>query len=274
MKKFISIIILIIIALPAFAQDKKQSLYIAYENSDYGYKEPALQYPPHWTGRMQGISAEYIRRSVMTDGDEVSQSDNSFFAVELRYMQGKVDYDGYLWDGTPARSENITDYYMEGALKAGYVYNFGESGFALWPYAGLGGRFLTDKLDEGGSGGYRRESTYIYIPVGFNLNKQMGGGFSLTLNAQGDILLSGRQISKIDGIDNVHNTQDEGYGLRASLRIQRDFGGFGIFAEPFYRYWHIQTSEPQYYTDGYYVYTLTEPKNETREAGIKIGIMF
>lgn len=274
MKKITLMIVLFIIALPVFAQDKKQSLFISYENSDYGYKEPALQYPPHWSGRMQGVSAEYIRRSAMSDGEEVSESDKSFFAVELRYMQGKVDYNGYLWNGTPSRADDITDYYMEGILKAGYTYDFGQSGFSLWPYAGLGGRFLTDKLDESGPSGYRRESTYIYIPVGFNLRKQMGSSFSLTLNAQGDILLSGRQISKIEGTGNVHNTQDEGYGLRAGLRIQYNFGTFGIFAEPFYRYWHIQNSEPQYYTDGYYIYTLLEPKNETREAGVKIGIVF
>lgn len=273
MKRFLLISLLFVIALPACAQDKKQNFSIAYETSDYGYKEPSLKYPPHWKGIMQGVCAEYTKRSVMTEGNEISQSDNSFFSIELRYMQGKVDYDGYLQNGTPSKADNITDYYLEGALKAGYIYQLGKSGFSLWPYAGLGGRLLTDKLDESGPGGYRRKSTYVYIPVGLNLQKQTASGLSFNLNAQGDILLSGRQISEMDDLD-IHNGQDEGYGLRTSLRIQQNLGAVAIFVEPFYRYWHIQNSDPQYYTDGYYIYTLIEPKNETREAGVKIGIMF
>lgn len=273
MKKFFVLLFVLTLALPAFAQNKKQSLAIAFEGSDYGYKEPYLDYPPHWNGTKYGVSAEYIKRSALTQGNEISETDNSFFSVVLRYMQGKVDYDGYLQDGTPSKAENFNDYYFEGALNAGYVYDFGSSGFSLWPYAGIGVRYLVDCLDETGPSGYRRESLYLYMPVGVNLQKQYSGGFSFTINAQGDILLSGRQLSKMDGA-NINNTQDEGYGLRASLRLQQDMGGIAVFVEPFYRYWHIQTSQPEYVTDGYTVYTLVEPENKTREAGVKIGIMF
>ena len=68
--------------------------------------------------------------------------------------------------------------------------------------------------------------------------------------------------------------REEGYGLRGSVKLEKRFSKFGIFVEPFIRYWHIQNSEEAYAQMGPYVITIIEPKNETREYGLKIGLTF
>ena len=73
------------------------------------------------------------------------------------------------------------------------------------------------------------------------------------------------------------NTQDEGYGLRAGLKLEKVFGAVGVFMEPFIRYWRIQDSDVgskqvsglPVAVNGFY-----EPKNYTYEYGLKVGVSF
>lgn len=275
MKKLLPLFLIALLSLPAAAQEKKHNFSLAFETSKYSYREPALQYPPDWSGTMYGVSAQYIGRGLLSESEELSPQDRSFIGLELRYMQGDVDYDGYLQDGTTFKAKDIGDYYFEGALTAGAVYDIGESGFSLWPYLGLGARYLVDRLNESGSGGYRRTSTYIYMPIGLKARQELSHGWSLSANGQFDLLLSGRQSSKdIGGVLSIRNKQEEGYGLRGSVKLEKEFKNFGVFAEPFIRYWHIQNSDDVPVIIGPYLYEFREPKNETREYGLKIGLTF
>lgn len=274
MKKILFVVLVFLALAPVNAQDKKHNFSLSFETSDYSYKEPNLEYPPHWTGTMYGVSAKYTGRGLFSESAEDLSSDKTFLALELRYMQGDTDYDGFLQDGTPFKGNNIGDYYIEGAITAGAVYNLTQSGLSLWPYLGLGARYLVDRLDDLGDSGYRRESTYIYLPLGFNLKQDFSKGWSLSANGQLDVLLSGRQSSKGIADVDINNDQEEGYGLRGSVKLEKQFDKFGIFLEPFIRYWHIQNSEEVLISDGYYIYSFIEPKNETREYGLKIGITF
>ena len=106
MKKVVVLLLLACVCLPLSAasyrrsQDnspKKHNLEIAYEISDYGYREPHMEYPIHITAKKQGISLVYTRVSVRSE--EVTEEDPSFATLELRYMDGKADYDGYFVDG-------------------------------------------------------------------------------------------------------------------------------------------------------------------------------
>ena len=202
MKKLLLAILALLVIAPANAQNKKHNFALSFETSDYSYKEPSIEYPPHWTGTMYGVSAKYTGRGLFSDSAE--------------------DY----------------------------------------------------PLDDLGDSGYRRESTYIYLPVGFNLKQDFSKGWSLSANGQLDVLLSGKQASKGIAEVDIHNDQEEGYGLRGSVKLEKQFDKFGIFVEPFIRYWHIQNSEEVLISDAYYVYSFIEPKNETREYGLKVGITF
>ena len=133
-----------------------------------------------------------------------------------------------------------------------------------------------------GSGGYQRTSTYIYLPLGTNLRYKASEKVSFTLNGQFDVLLHGNQYSRMTDTalfgDDSSNRQDKGYGIRVSVRGDVNMGKVGMFVEPFWRYWHIQNSEEQWFYPGgdptQPGVSLVEPFNTTTEWGIRAGITF
>jgi hypothetical protein len=96
----------------------------------------------------------------------------------------------------------------------------------------------------------------------------MNGLFSL--NPEFDLFLIGQQTSGIDINGNgepLKNTQHVGYGFRVSSKVSKKIEDkFAVFLEPFVKYWNIANSD---FVDGY-----LEPKNNTVEYGVKIGITF
>ena len=142
---------------------------------------------------------------------------------------------------------------------------------------GLGARYLVDK-GESMPGGYRRTSTYFYVPFGLNTNLTLPRAWSLVLNTEFDWMLLGKQRSRLSDVNptwsNVTNEQTQGYGLRLSLMARKDYKKISVFAQPFWRYWHIQQSdEPLVDLGGTYVFAF-EPPNRTYEHGLKLGIIF
>lgn len=287
MKKIIVLVVMCCLCLPALAIDKKHKLEIAYESSDYGYREPHMEYPIHITAKKQGFSVKYTQEGIFSSFSTIEE-DSSFASLEFRYMDGKADYDGYLMDGTEFKSYDEKDYYMEIALKFGRKYALAEP-LELRPYIGIAWRSLRNGedgyQDYGGVTGYmyQRTSTYIYVPLGASLEWQVADAFSLSLNGEFDWLIHGNQNSHTGdtfvNADSVSNKQDKGYGVRASIKAEVDMGPFGVFVEPFWRYWKIQNSQKVWYEgvdihgDPYEGY-IVEPFNITREYGIRAGITF
>ena len=287
MKKIIFTLLVLSICFPVFAAQKKHQLEIAYESSDYGYREPHMEYPIHITSKKQGVSVVYTCNGVFSSFNPLEE-DHSFASIEFRYMDGKADYDGYLMDGTEFKTYDEKDYYMEAALKIGRSYQLANP-LELRPYIGIGWRSLRNGedgyQDYGGVTGYayQRTSTYVYIPLGGSLVWHAGDVFSLSLNGQFDWLIHGNQSSHTGDMfinaDSVSNKQDKGYGVRASVKAEVDMGPFGIFVEPFWRYWKIQNSQKVWY-EGMDIYGnpyegyIVEPFNITREYGIRAGITF
>ena len=288
MKRLFVFILMLAVSLPVLArEDKKHNFELAYEYSDYGYREPHMEYPIHNTATKQGFSVMYMRQSLKSA--DVDADDPTFGSLEFRYMNGDADYDGYLQDGTPFKTTGDKDYYMEAALKLGQYYRLGSDVVRVWPYMGIGWRSLRngeDGLkDYGGVVGYsyQRTSTYIYVPLGLNLTFEMGSSSRFTVNGQFDWLIPGNQNSHVDdtwNVGSVSNKQDKGFGLRVSGKLETDLGGIGIFVEPFYRYWKIQNSDKVTYyeydpgTSAWYEGQMWEPFNITREYGIRAGITF
>lgn len=280
MKKYVLALLCAAVAWPAFAfdKDKRSSFEVAYETSDYTYKEPHMDTPISIKGRMQGVSAKYTRRGVFSD--MISGSDDVFMALDFRYMGGTTDYEGWLQTEppTPAETKDIGDYYLEGRFLVGEVFHATDA-LSFWPYMGLGYRFLKDHSNKG-EGGYLRESHYVYAPFGADMKLDLASGWQLGLNAEADWLISGRQVSRMSDVDpgwaDVSNHQRQGYGLRASVKLQKNFAHMGVFVEPFWRYWHIQNSDwqPMEYMGMMTPYALMEPFNTTREYGLKAGLVF
>lgn len=285
MKKILGLIFAGLVAAAPVWGGERNSLEVAFETSNYRYREPHMKGPIKDSGHLQGVSMNFTHRSLMS---EILGDNDNFVSLELIYMSGKVDYDGYLQDtagnivGT-ASSEGIHDWYVDGRLLFGQHFKLSDK-LALDPFMGLAYRFLRDEGQKKSDSAYLRESNYVYMPIGTGLTWQMSETFKIVLKGEFDWLLQGKQKSGLSRFGppygDLSNTQKKGWGVRASVKLEQSLGKMGLFVEPFYRYWKIQNSEFDYYAaidlgGGWYQYIGgIEPFNITREYGIRAGITF
>ena len=275
MKKFILAALALAALTTAYAQDKANNFTLALETSSYTYKEPSGPRPVKMSGQMYGASAAYMYGGM-------GKNESSFISLDLLYMQGRVDYDGWMTnivtgDSFKAQESGIGNYFVEGRLKFGSAFKPSDK-LELSPYLGLGGRYLVNNFGAK-PGGYDRTSLYLYIPLGLNADLRLPRGWGLGFNAEYNWLLTGKQKSQMSDINpawnNLSNTQNHGYGIRLSARVKKDLKRIGIFAEPFFRYWNIQESEESVLNiPGEGAFLMVEPKNNTTECGLKAGIYF
>jgi len=127
---------------------------------------------------------------------------------------------------------------------------------------------------------YASKTTYFYIPIGSHFILDVGDALSISLNGEFDWLVRGRFNAHAPDFyansDNLSISASKGYGVFLSAKAELDFGPFGVFAEPFWRYWKVQRSSKFWYgvdgvPNGGYSRT---PFNITREYGIRAGITF
>ncbi len=267
--------------LDAYAQRKKHTFELSAETYSYKYDETVGgEKFMNTKGSYKGLLGAYTFRPVDMDSffDEIAAN---IFSVEVSYAVGQVDYDGAYTDGvtvTPFTYSGIDDYTYEVRGLAGREYLWGQ-GWGLTPYFGVGLRYLNNGSREMPYG-YDRESRYMYMPLGFTLNKQFCGGWALAWNAEYDQLVAGKQTSHFENIDPglnaIENDQRKGFGARTSLKIQKDLAKVKLSVEPFFRYWHIQPStiDPITYGGDVIVGAGQEPENTTQEFGVKMGVHF
>ena len=249
---------------PAPAPLQKITWAIGAEIYNFKYEESVMDEE----GIFYGFNLDFTMRPWAADLQADSPPDGGpMFGIEGRVAFGQVDYDGALNDGTPLTVNNIDDYVLEARCIIGMDRLAGEAIHNL--YVGLGYRYLNDDLAIHPAG-YERESDYFYLPIGFQLGIGLEEGWSWGARLEYDIFLWGEQRSHLrqayPTLPDVKNDQDEGFGYRASVRIQhKDPDGILIF-EPFFRFWDIEDSDTSV---GYF-----EPANETTEIGIQIIWMF
>lgn len=159
---------------------------------------------------------------------------------------------------------------FEARLLGSYVMTF-KSQWIVEGYVGLGIRYLlnfpTDQLTTTGHEDYSRESQYNYAPIGIRIIKTLDNEMQWVSHVEYDWFLRGLQKSKL--ATDIKNPQHHGYGARigADLHIPSSTYCFSYMVGIFARYWHIGDSVKD--SEGGY-----EPKNTTRELGIRIGIKF
>jgi hypothetical protein len=190
---------------------------------------------------------------------------NHFFRGDLRYAFGSVDYNG------SGSASGQPDWYIEarGLLSKDWVIN--DAVFS--PYIGLGYRYLSnDARGFTGTGavGYRRESNYLYLPIGLTYRVTVNTQARLTTEVGYDHLLSGKQVSRLSdtglGLSDVTNIQSTGYGLKLSVMYEKENWAIG----PFAHYWNVGQSDiAVWFQNGIPVGTGVEPENNTVEFGLK-----
>ena len=243
--------------LPASSTD------LGYQLMHFKYEEPGLMKE---TGFMHGL---FLRHTIHTDSELMLRGE-----MELSF--GSLDYDGQYQDGTPITRE--TDdylYAMRGVLGKDFLVN----DYAVTPFIGLGYRYWNDTIR--GAGGYEREISQWYAPLGVEVAR-VAGDWRVAVRGEYDLFLGGTVKSHLDqavaGLNTVTNNQDfgKGYGLRASLSAERSMdGGWTLGFEPFVRWWDIKKSDTSTVTFlGQPVAYGWEPKNETLASGLRVYLNF
>lgn len=226
-----------------------------------GYREPGVM---RETGIMYGLQGSYAYHN------------NVMLKVEGRGSIGEVDYEN---SGT---LNNVPDHTFEFRELLGYDFPALEKS-TFTPYFGFGYRYLNDdsagKKTSDGSSGYGRTNHRIYSPIGLEWTMRMENEWSIGATAEYDLFWWGRQMSYLSDANpsygDVKNTQKKGYGLRGSVKLQKNTEKIDYIIEPFVRYWNIAQSNNSNVTyAGVIVGTGYEPKNNTTELGVNFGVRF
>lgn len=233
--------------------------------SGYTYVEPTLGVSTK--GALLGL--EYER----------TQSFNDFFLIgDLIYKQGSLSYSG------SGVIDGVSNYYYDMRGLIGKDYSLGNDIIA--PFTGLGYRYLYDDnrgLSSSSGIGYRREISYVYLPVGIIHRTKFENSAKLESRIEYDYLIKGvvnSRLSDVAGYGTIKsytdatNTQTSGWGMRISTSYQKNRWAF----TPYFSYWFIQNSNVVSGTKVVGTTTsalrLLEPTNKTHEYGIKASIKF
>ena len=246
------------------AVPKGNGLEFSSENYWAKYDEPGNF---SQKGFMSGYNASYTHRTN-------TRSIINMFSFQSQWANGKFKQPA---DVGPS---GIKDYTFDLRGLLGKDFHPTER-LRTTAYSGFGYRYLKDDsqgLDPVIDGftllGYKRYSHYCYFPFGADILYQPAADYSWEGSLEYDYMFHGWQVSKlgvVPGYSTLVVDQGSGNGLRASLRFNMYFKYFDAFAEWFYRYWNIASSnskpDP---TDP--SYSLNEPKNNTQEFGFKLGV--
>ena len=224
------------------------------------YREPGVM---EEKGMMYGIVGSYTYHN------------NFMLKADGRFSYGQVDYKN---SGT---LDNIDDYILELRGLGGYDFSV-FTAFTLTPYIGIGYRYLNDDMkgvSSTGSLGYERESNYLYSPIGVEIITSLNNDWSVGATLEYDFFWKGIQKSylsdAIASLNDIENGQNDGYGLRGSLKFQKKNEGINFVIEPFIRYWNIKKSEETTITySGTIIGYGYEPKNNSTEIGCKLAVEF
>ena len=226
--------------------DKKIGIYL----SDISYEEPAFMSE---NGSMIGMLGSYG-----IYGDYMLK-------FEANYAEGFIDYVG---SGSFEAYDHIIELRELGGIN--YVL---ENGTNLIPFIGLGYRYLNDDstntISTTGASGYEREQSYIYIPIGFEYKQPAKkNGWQINSNLEYDLFLQGTNhtnLGSIPGYYDITLNQFKGYGYRISLQFINKNKEKTYITEPFYKHWHIDTSDNTIDPNGI---SFVEPENTSDEIGI------
>ncbi|MDO8312684.1 MAG: hypothetical protein Q7T25_12165 [Sideroxyarcus sp.] len=234
--------------------------------SSYSYEEPSVNVS--LTGDKFGMS--YTGTAVLKN--------DWFVREELRFAYGKVDYSG---SGVQL---GVPDWYYE--VRGLLGKDLQVRNVAYSPYIGFGYRYLFNDVrgySNAGSAGYRRESSYFYLPLGVTHHLEMRDQAVLSTTLEFDYFLRGKQVTRLSDLIgrngftsafDTTNRQNSGSGYRLNVMYEMSDWAFG----PFLNVWKIDTSEvtTQVMTDGSgpRLVKLYEPQNQTSEYGFRVNHRF
>ncbi len=265
-------------------QQQKQAWELGAEISHITYEEPGVM---EEKGMMHGIAGSYAYRTRVPKYPQ--GIDIWMLKIDGRFSYGKVDYEN---SGT---MDDITDYILE--LRGLWGCDISVlKPLTFTPFIGIGYRYLNDdmsgKVTSTGALGYERESNYTYSPVGIEIITPLKNGWSIGATTEYDVFWSGKQKSHLNDArlynsivgyytyNDITNSQDKGYGVSGSIKLQKKSRKLDFVIEPYIRYWNIKESKTVTTStiseNGMWIVTGTfvEPKNNSTEIGCKLAVKF
>lgn len=258
MRKLIMILALCASAVsvaPTLAEglSTRPGLELGVQVSQYSYKEPIFDLELGGNKIGGSVAYTFVRNAwFLKAGAEVD------YGV-LRYSSA--------WSGIMT---GVPDTRIEGRLVGGRDFCLNDEVY-FSPYVGFGVRIVSNDtrgLSSFGASGYRRENRGLYIPIGLTARIRATGGWTVVPNLEFDHLIKGTQTSKLTdagfpGITDAKNTQNEGYGVRASLMFEKG----GWFVGPTLQFWNIGNSDVVH--AGRRI-SAQEPANTTMQVGLEL----
>lgn len=227
---------------------------IGIEGQYYNYREPNLM---HLAGWMAGLNVDAI----------YTFRNNLFTGIEARILGGKAHYSSY----RTGKMNNVPQFLSETRGLFGYNWVLNAT-TTLSPYTGLGYRYKRDSKDGAisttGHYSYKRESHYLYLPLGLKYQTTLTPQLGLVIRGEYDQLITGEQRSNIFLTNRTLNhRQNSGFGAKASVDVIKKLDNNRVISfGPYFHYWDIKDSEV--------VAGWLEPRNKTYEAGMSIKYHF
>ncbi|RDU56704.1 hypothetical protein [Helicobacter sp. MIT 99-5507] len=264
-KKFLYLCLFCIVANARFITET------GYRYSFYQYEEPGLM-------KINGtLHAFFAKLAYISD----------FISTEMNYAQSfnaNLKYNGSTQGGTPLVNIPSEDNFFNADYKIGArlgLYNNYE-GFG---YLGIGYRYLNNRIS--GSGGYRREQVYYYVPVGFYASDSMSSrGLFARYGFEFRYMFLGINKTHIgDAIQGINPSvlemeQKHGLGFRTHFGFDYIMiNDFKLFTQLSAEYWYIRESSVGITTykdnSGKIVQqSWVEPRNNTVQFSIEVGLGF
>ena len=209
-----------------------------------------------------------------------------YVGLEFNYLQAidqSTQYYGSTMSGIPLLNIPSKDNFHNIDFKFGKRLNIFDNYDGLG-YVGIGYRYLDNKIS--GSGGYKREQVYYYIPIGFYASDEMfADGLFARYGAEVRYLFLGVNKTHIgDAIANVNPSvlkmiQKNNFGFRVHSGFEYFLSDeFKIFMQISADYWYVRetsTAVTTYMANGLSSQlTLVEPSNNTVQFGIELGVGF
>jgi hypothetical protein len=239
---------------------ERHAWVLGTEISHIKYEEPDVM---EEKGMIYGVASSY------------SYHNRLMLRAEGKGSWGQVDYKN---SGT---LDDVDDYMLEFRGLAGYDFPILKA-TVITPYIGFGYRYLNDDLKgttSTGALGYERESNYYYSPIGIETITELDDVWSMGVTVEFDYFWKGIQKSHLSDADplfnDLENDQDDGYGVRGSIKLLKKGEMINLIIEPYVRYWNIKKSEEEPVTFAGVIFgSGCEPKNNSTEIGGKIAVQF
>ena len=250
-------------ASPSNGSTSPHSFEVAPVVFRFEYEEPSVMSEK---GFLSGVMGRYTynQSAVMFD-------------CSLEYAAGSLDYDGSTWGGTPVKADT-DDYIFEIRILLGGNIHQGKT--KVTPFIGFGLRYWNDTIQT--AGGYEREISYLYSPIGVKFTGPLSTRWSWGFSGEYDLFWKGWVTSHLSdavtGYNDPENNQSfgDGFGVRFSFQFRNHISTrLSWYIEPFFRYWDVDQSDYAILTsNGAPIDFVYEPENNTLSYGVTVGFGF